>query len=239
MYKAISCICKFCKREKSYSVNLKESSKNIFCSYCNGKLGIVSELLDLEEVANEKKEALAKKQEEFIRLQTLKAKENFLKSIPKEIELLHFTDIRNIESIYQHGLISWENLEKKPLNYSREKDYFPSSDPPSREHIDGLSRTLDKAKGYTNYVRLCKNRNHEMIQAAKNRGNKLCLLKVKIEAIYELECLFADDNATATTRPVQINKNYKTFIKSDKNQAEVLVENCVPLEYIDKKWIRI
>ena len=76
MYKAISCICKFCKREKSYSVNLKESSKNIFCSYCNGKLGIVSELLDLEEVANEKKEALAKKQEEFVRLQTL----NFAKN---------------------------------------------------------------------------------------------------------------------------------------------------------------
>ena len=128
----------------------------------------------------------------------------------------------------------------EPFKYSREKDYFPASDPPgSHGYEEGLSRTLDRRKKLTNYVRLCKNKDHEMIEAAKKRGSDLCLLKIKTESLFELDCLFADDNATTFSRPVEINKNFKTFINSDKNQAEVLVENCIPVEYIEKTFIKI
>lgn len=251
MYKAILCICNFCTKEKSYTINIKEPIKSVFCNYCKNKIGSVGELIKLDEIAQKNREVehLAfikaeklkyEERQKKLKAQKLKDKEDFLNSIPQNFQLFHFTDIRNLESIQQNGLLSWENLENQPFNYTREKDYFPASDPPgSHNYKNGLSRHLDQIKGYANYVRLCKNSNHEMIQSAKNRGNNLCLLKIKIESLFDLECLFADDNATALSRPVEINKNYKTFINSNKNQAEVLIENCIPLEYIEKNWIKI
>ena len=251
MYKAILYRCKFCKKEINYNINTKEIKKTVFCNNCMKKVGNVSELIKLDETAQKKREvehlALVQAQklkyeeeQKRLKAQKLQDYEDFLNFIPYNFQLLHFTDIRNLESIQQNGLLSWENLEKEPFNYIREKDYFPASDPPgSHNYKNGLSRHLDQLKGYTNYVRLCKNSNHEMIKAAKKRGNNLCLLTIKIEALFDLKCLFSDDNATTLSRSVEINTNYKTFINSNKNQAEVLVENCVPLEYIEQKWIKI
>jgi len=251
MYKAILCRCKSCSKEKNYSVNTSDINKSVFCSYCNNKIGSIAEIIKLDEAAQTNREAEERereklqaieneKRQERLKAQKLKEKKDFLNSIPNNFKLFHFTDIRNLDSIKQHGLLSWENLEKEPFNYSRGKEYFPASDPPgSHGYRDGLSRTLDRNKNLTNYVRLCKNSNHEMIEAAKARGGNLCLLKIKIESLFELDCLFADDNATTLSRPVEINKDYKTFVNSNKNQAEALVENYIPLEYIEKNWIKI
>jgi len=251
MYKAILCRCKSCAKEKNYSINTNDINNVVFCFYCNSKIGKIEELVKLDEIAqkNIEAEALAnlkaqklKYEKEQARLQAEKEKDKeiFLNSVPDNFQLYHFTDIRNLDSIRLYGLLSWEKLEKEPFNYSREKDYFPASDPPgSHGYKEGLSRFLDRQKKHTNYVRLCKNTDHEMIEAAKKRGLDLCLLKIKTESLFDLDCLFADDNATTFSRPVEINKNFKTFINSDKNQAEVLVENCIPVEYIEKTFIKI
>lgn len=251
MYKSILYKCKYCTKEINLIINTQKPSNVVFCNNCMNKIGSVAELIKLDDTAQKKREvehlALVQAQkleyeekQKRLKAQKLKNYEDFLNSIPNNFQLLHFTDIRNLESIQQNGLLSWENLEKDPFNYLRERDYFPASDPPgSHNHKNGLSRHLDELKGYTNYVRLCKNSNHEMIEAAKKRGNNLCLLTIKIEALFDLKCLFSDDNATALSRSVEINTNYKTFINSNKNQAEVLVENCVPIEYIEQKWIKI
>ena len=129
---------------------------------------------------NQSKEAERKKLERRKRAEKIGAKRYKAKKAKfNTIDFYHFTDVKNIKSIMEHGLFGWTSLEKEPFNYKREIDYFPASDIPGKDSTYGLSRWLDLTKGYSDYIRLTSNKNHPMIDKAVYR-NSLNLKYIKI-----------------------------------------------------------
>ena len=143
--------------------------------------------------------------------------------------LYHFTYEFNIPSIEKYGLLGWETLEGSPYNFKESKDYKAAS--------NSLSRDLDVRGGFTDYVRLSKTKNHDMVDAARQRYNGLVFLKIKLEILTDLNCKFANDNSTVTRRPLVIDEDYRTFFESDQNQAEILVLHHIPANYIIGKEV--
>lgn len=149
----------------------------------------------------------------------------------KELEIFHFTDKRNLESISKHGLLGWESLESPPYNYKREVNYYPASNIPAPGSTYGRSRYLDVRKGYTNHIRLTKDKGHPMTGSAEYWNSlDLVFLKISNQIIDDLVCLFSDTNATKTG--AIINHDISTFLNSTDIQAEVLVEGHIPSQYI-------
>jgi len=149
--------------------------------------------------------------------------------------LYHFTDTANIPSIMQHGgLYSWWSCQQKGI-------VIP------KPGANDLSRKLDQQKDLHDYVRLSFNNNHPMLAQARHEGRieKPVILKISSEVIYWKSTQFSDLNATANgarigsgiehfknvrfdivTQPYY-NEDTKHFY-----QAEVLVEQHIPLKYI-------
>tara|TARA_B110000003_G_C16444541_1_gene455409 strand:- start:52 stop:627 length:576 start_codon:yes stop_codon:yes gene_type:complete len=160
------------------------------------------------------------------RYKTKKAKLN-------EINLYHFTDIRNIKSIMEHGLFGWKSLEKEPFNYKREIDYFPASDIPGEGKTYGLSRWLDTTKGRSDYIRLTSNKNHPMIKEAVFRNSlNIKYIKISNKIIEDIGCSFSDMNATKTEATIDVNMSI--YLESDDPQKEILVKHHIPASYIEK-----
>ena len=155
----------------------------------------------------------------------------------EEIELFHFTDKRNLDSINKHGLLGWETLEKKPYQYIRDVDYFPgcdakeSGDYEGNIYEEGWSRYLDKEAGLTNYIRLSSHKTHYMVRKAPSRGLDLIFLKISNKVITELACLFTNQNANKKWSLV-IDNDINTFLNSDDSHAEILVHQKIPVNYI-------
>lgn len=159
----------------------------------------------------------------------LEKNKNFLNNIRinyKVEHLYHFTSESNLPLIRKYGLLGWETLQNPPYNLKEGADFIASS--------NDLSRYLDKVEDYTDHIRLCKSKDHEMISAARHRVPDLVFLKINLEILIDsnIHCQYANDNATATSRNPIIDNDYKTFFESESGQAEILVTRHIPVQYI-------
>ena len=153
-------------------------------------------------------------------------------------KLYHFTDRDNLESIILNGgLYSWADCEQKGIVISK----------PGGEQ---LSRQLDSRDGLQHYVRLSFVTQHPMMYVAMNEGriSNPVILEIDPEVAYWDGTLYADRNATKTGANVggilddlrrvhfQSVKARKYFDLDESEQpfyqAEVLVKNFIPLQYI-------
>ncbi len=154
-------------------------------------------------------------------------------------DLYHFTDKENLPSIKKHGgLYSWYRCLNNGIIIER---------PGGNE----LSRLLDSSKGLENYVRLSFNPYPPMLFAAVKSGRILnpVILRIDPSVVYWKSTIFSDQNAASNSarigsQIVDFNRvnfdlaksSYDFSIHSDVEkkfiQAEVLVKEFIPLEYI-------
>jgi len=149
-------------------------------------------------------------------------------------QLFHFTDAANLDSIRVHGLLSASSLASNSID--------------SVMNSDELSRTLDKARGLEDYVRLSFNDKNPMQFKAlqEKRVSKLVMLRVKMQVVSRPGVLFSDCNATRNDVVKSANPDVVRFdivkaksqfeVKQDLRhyyQAEVLVPSPIPPHLIE------
>lgn len=154
-------------------------------------------------------------------------------------KLYHFTDFDNLESIIANGgLYSWADCEEKGIKIAK-----PGS--------SSSSRSLDQRDGLEHYVRLSFAYDHPMRFVAMNEGriSNPAILEIDLETALWEDSLYADCNATKNGASVGgtlddlkavrfglFNRMMRYFDMSDEAkthyQAEVLVKNFIPLQYI-------
>ena len=153
-------------------------------------------------------------------------------------KLYHFTDRENLESIIRHGaLLSWADCEKQGINIPKPGGSFQS-------------RELDKRDGLQNFVRVSFVKQHPMMYVAMNDGriSNPVILEIDPQIIWWQYTKYSDRNATKTG--AKVGSSFADFmaihfksIKANKHfdlpedeqmffQAEVLVENSIPIEFI-------
>ena len=158
----------------------------------------------------------------------------------KIVKLYHFTDRDNLESIIKNGgLYSWMDCERKGIKINK-----PGGSP--------VSRQLDSGRNLEDYVRVSFTTQHPMMYVAMKDGriSNPVILEINPEVIYWNETLYANLNAAKhTIKPIigptlsdfkqihfQSVKVRKHFDLPEEEQpyfqAEVLVKNFIPLEYI-------
>lgn len=152
--------------------------------------------------------------------------------------LYHFTDRDNIKYIIDNGgLYSWKDCEEKGIDIPK-----PGG--------GDLSRRLDVKSGLQHYVRLSFTRQHPMMYAALHEGRitNPVILEIDLEVLYEDSTKYADCNATRNEAQVggtlsdfknihfdSVTQKKHFDLDPDEQpfyQAEVLVKNFIPLEYI-------
>lgn len=158
----------------------------------------------------------------------------------KIVKLYHFTDRDNLESIIKNGgLFSWMDCERKGIKIAK-----PGG--------GSLSRQLDNGRNLGDYVRISFTTQHPMMYVAMKDGriSNPVILEIDPEVIYWKGTCFSNMNAaTYKVRP-NIGETIDDFkqihfqsVKARKHfdlpeeeqpyfQAEILVKNCIPLEYI-------
>ncbi len=155
--------------------------------------------------------------------------------------LYHFTDRDNLENIIKNGgLYSWKDCEERGIMIPK----------PGGGGQGSTSWSLDERDGLERYVRLSFTRQHPMMYVAMNedRISNPVILEIDPEVIYDENTRYADMNATRNGANVggglsdfqQIHFNtVKARNHFDLNadeqpyyQAEVLVKNHIPLQYI-------
>ena len=158
----------------------------------------------------------------------------------KIVKLYHFTDRDNLESIIKNGgLYSWMDCERKGIKINK-----PGGSP--------VSRQLDSGRNLEDFVRVSFTTQHPMMYVAMKDGriSNPVILEIDPEVIYWNETLYANLNAAKhTIKPIigptlsdfkqihfQSVKVRKHFDLPEEEQpyfqAEVLVKNFIPLEYI-------
>ena len=156
------------------------------------------------------------------------------------VKLYHFTDRDNLESIIKNGgLYSWMDCERKGIKIAK-----PGG--------DNTSRQLDSGRNLENYVRVSFTTEHPMMYVAMGDGriSNPVVLEIDPEVIYWKETKYSDRNAATYKITPHIGDNLSDFkqihfhsVKARKHfdlpeeeqpyfQAEVLVKNFIPLEYI-------
>ncbi len=148
----------------------------------------------------------------------------------------HFTDKKNIKSIKDNrGLYSWCECGKKGIKIINQGG-------------NELSRNLDVNKGLQDYVRLSLYENLPMKHILQRRNKKFepINIMIKKEVLYIKDTLISDKNATDNNAIIGSVKNcidnirfdiinngkWKNEIEKQFIQAEVLIKNHIPLEYI-------
>lgn len=153
-------------------------------------------------------------------------------------KLYHFTDRNNLESIIKSGgLYSWADCDTHNIYIQK-----PGG--------NQLSRNLDMRDGLQDYVRISFVVQHPMMYAAMNDGriSNPVILEIDPEVVYWQHTQYADRNATKDGAQVGkwINdfrkihfdtvktKRYFDLLEEEQAfyQAEILVKNFVPLQYI-------
>ena len=155
-------------------------------------------------------------------------------------KLYHFTDRDNLESIIKNGgLYSWMDCERKGIKIAK-----PGG--------GSLSRQLDSSRNLEDYVRVSFTTQHPMMYVAMKDGriSNPVILEIDPEIIYWKDTLYSNMNATIHRVKPNIGKTISDFkqihfqsVKVRKHfdlpeeeqpyfQAEVLVKNFIPLEYI-------
>lgn len=155
-------------------------------------------------------------------------------------KLYHFTDRDNLESIIKNGgLYSWMDCERKGIKVNK-----PGG--------STVSRQLDTSRSLGDYVRLSFTTQHPMMYVAMKDGriSNPVILEIDPEVVYWNETLYANLNAARYTIEPNIGPTISDFkqihfqsVKARKHfdlpeeeqpyfQAEVLVKNFIPLEYL-------
>lgn len=154
-------------------------------------------------------------------------------------KLYHFTDFDNLESIIANGgLYSWADCNAKGIKIAK-----PGG--------SSQSRSLDMRDRLEHYVRLSFAKDHPMQYVAMNDGriSNPVVLEIDLETALWEDSLYADMNATKTGANVGgsvddlkavrfglFNRLMRYFDMTDEAkthyQAEVLVKNFIPLQYI-------
>lgn len=155
-------------------------------------------------------------------------------------KLYHFTDRENLDSIIKNGgLYSWMDCERKGIKIAK-----PGG--------GDLSRQLDSGRNLEDYVRVSFTTQHPMMYVAMKDGriSNPVILEIDPEVIYWDGSLYANLNAASykiepNIGPTILDFNQIHFqsVKARKHfdlppeeqmffQAEVLVKNFIPLEYI-------
>ena len=154
------------------------------------------------------------------------------------VKLYHFTDRDNLESIIKNGgLYSWGDCEDKGIKIAKPGGGL-------------LSRDLDRRDNLQHYVRVSFTTQHPMMYEAMKDGrlSNPVILEIDPEVIYWKDSKYANMNATRTGchkggtiddfklihfRTVKA-RNHFDFSEEEKPyyQAEVLIKNFIPLEYI-------
>ena len=133
--------------------------------------------------------------------------------------LLHYTDIKNIESIKEFGLLSWARLVQREIKHHPLSDQF--------------SREIDKSKKLEDYVRLYFPSDKPppmMWKALYTRSKNITYIIVNEIVITWSDTLFSPENANSVN--TIINNKPETALKSKDKQAEVLVKSHIPVEYL-------
>jgi hypothetical protein len=153
-------------------------------------------------------------------------------------KLYHFTDRDNLDSIIAAGgLYSWADCAANNITIAK-----PGG--------DDTSRSLDRRDVLQHFVRLSLCSDHPMKYVAMNDGriDNPVLLEISPEVIYWFETRYADRNATKNGAQIGSDiddfeeihfssvraSNQFDLPEEEKEfyQAEVLVKNFIPLEYI-------
>ena len=155
-------------------------------------------------------------------------------------KLYHFTDRDNLESIIKNGgLYSWMDCERKGIKIAK-----PGG--------GSTSRQLDSGRNLENYVRVSFTTQHPMMYVAMKDGriSNPVILEIDPEIIYWKDTCYSNMNATIHRIKPNIGESLPDFkqihfqsVKVHKHfdlpeeeqpyfQAEVLVKNFIPLEYI-------
>ena len=155
-------------------------------------------------------------------------------------KLYHFTDRDNLESIIKNGgLYSWMDCNRKGIKINK-----PGGSPASRQ--------LDSSRNLEDYVRVSFTTQHPMMYVAMKDGriSNPVILEIDPEVVYWDESLYANLNAARYTIKPNIGPTISDFkqihfqsVKARTHfdlpeeeqpyfQAEVLVKNFIPLEYI-------
>ena len=155
-------------------------------------------------------------------------------------KLYHFTDRDNLESIIKNGgLYSWMDCERKGIKIAK-----PGG--------GSMSRQLDSGRNLEDYVRVSFTTQHPMMYVAMKDGriSNPVILEIDPEIIYWKETCYSNMNATIHRIKPNIGESLSDFqqihfqsVKVHKHfdlpeeeqpyfQAEVLVKNFIPLEYI-------
>ena len=83
-------------------------------------------------------------------------KENFIKRFKPKC-FYHFTDLRNIPTIRENGLLSLAELQNRKIT-----KFYPAG--------NQLSQNVDSSKGLNKFVHLCLHYNHPMEYIARMQG---------------------------------------------------------------------
>lgn len=154
------------------------------------------------------------------------------------VKLYHFTDRDNLESIIKNGgLYSWGDCEDKGIKIAKPGGGL-------------LSRDLDRRDNFQHYVRVSFTTQHPMMYEAMKDGrlSNPVILEIDPEVVYWKDSKYANMNATRTGchkgstiddfklihfKTVKA-RNHFDFSEEEKPyyQAEVLIKNFIPLEYI-------
>ncbi len=155
-------------------------------------------------------------------------------------KLYHFTDRDNLESIIKNGgLYSWMDCDRKGIKINK-----PGG--------SSASRQLDSSRNLEDYVRVSFTTQHPMMYVAMKDGriSNPVILEIDPEVVYWDESLYANLNAARYTIKPNIGPTISDFkqihfqsVKARTHfdlpeeeqpyfQAEVLVKNFIPLEYI-------
>lgn len=156
----------------------------------------------------------------------------------KIVKLYHFTDRDNLESIINNGgLYSWGDCEDKGIKIAKPGGGL-------------LSRDLDRRDNLQHYVRVSFTTQHPMMYEAMKDGrlSNPVILEINPEVVYWKDSKYANMNATRTGchkgstiddfklihfKTVKA-RNHFDISEEEKPyyQAEVLIKNFIPLEYI-------
>ena len=158
----------------------------------------------------------------------------------KIVKLYHFTDRDNLESIIKNGgLYSWMDCERKGIKIKK-----PGG--------SSISRQLDSGRNLEDYVRVSFTTQHPMMYVAMKDGriSNPVILEIDPEVVCWNESLFANLNAATYKCKPNIGPTISDFkqihfqsVKARTHfdlpeeeqpyfQAEVLVKNFIPLQYI-------
>ena len=156
----------------------------------------------------------------------------------KIVKLYHFTDRDNLESIIKNGgLYSWGDCEDKGIKIAKPGGGL-------------LSRDLDRRDNLQHYVRVSFTTQHPMMYVAMQDGrlSNPVILEIDPEVVYWKDSKYANMNATRSGahrggtlddfkqihfQSVKVQKHFDLPEEEQPYfQAEVLVKNFIPLEYI-------